>query len=67
LVSGFYSINLTGGKVDINQLGTNGGLTQMRLRFNLDDNNNAIANILSLFSGNAAAGSRPQLVITYTP
>jgi hypothetical protein len=42
------------------------GLTQMRLRFKLDDNNNAVANILSLFSGNAtAAASRPELIITY--
>ncbi len=67
LVSGFYSINLTSGKLDINKLATNGGLTQIRLRFKLDDNNNTVANILNLFSGNAPAGSRPQLVITYTP
>ena len=36
------------------------------LRFKLDDNNNAIANYLSLYSGNATlAADRPQLVITY--
>jgi uncharacterized repeat protein (TIGR02543 family) len=66
LVSGWYNINVTSGKAHINKLATNSGLTQMRLRFKLDDNNNAIANILSLYSGNAPAASRPQLVITYT-
>jgi hypothetical protein len=66
LVNSFYSINLTKGKSYINKLATNGGLTQMCLRFKLDDNNNAIANYLSLFSGNATnAADRPQLVITY--
>ncbi|MGC1377061.1 MAG: hypothetical protein WA821_12590 [Anaerolineales bacterium] len=41
------------------------GLTQIRLRFKMDDNNNAVASYLSLYSGNAPATSRPQLVITY--
>jgi hypothetical protein len=65
LVSSVYSINLTSGSAYINKLSSNGGLTQIRLRFKLDDNNNAVANYLSLFSGNAPAASRPQLVITY--
>jgi len=54
------------------QLSTNSGLTQIRLRsrpssfgVKLDDNNNAVANYLSLYSGNAPAGSQPQLVVTY--
>ena len=64
-VSNWYTINLTAGKAYINKLATNGGLTQIRLRFKLDDNNDAIANILSLYSGNAAAANRPQLIITY--
>ena len=64
-VGGWYSINLTAAKAYINKLATNSGLTQIRLRFKLDDNNNEIANYLSLFSGNAPAGSQPQLVITY--
>jgi hypothetical protein len=64
-ISNVYSLNLTGGKTYINKLSTNGGLTQIRLRFKLDDNNNTLANYLSLFSGNAPAASRPQLVITY--
>jgi hypothetical protein len=62
---GWYSIDLTSGKAYINKLNTLSGLTQIRLRFQLDDNNNTIANYLSLFSGNAPDGSRPQLVIQY--
>jgi len=64
-VSNWYSINLTNGRNYINRLTTNGGSTQIRLRFKLDDNNNTIANYLSLFSGNAGAASRPQLIIEY--
>jgi hypothetical protein len=65
LVNGFYNIFLNGGKNYVNKLTTNSGLTQIRLRFKLDDNNNAVANYLSLYSGNAAVADRPQLVITY--
>jgi len=66
-VGNVYSINLTAGKLNINKLPTNSGLTQIRLRFKIDDNNNAIANYLSLFSGNATnPADRPQLVITYS-
>ncbi|MBV6465800.1 MAG: hypothetical protein PGMFKBFP_01085 [Anaerolineales bacterium] len=65
LVGGWYSINLTGAKAFINKLASNGGLTQIRLRFKLDDNNNAAANYLSLFSGNAPLASRPQLIVEY--
>ena len=66
-VNNVYSINLTGGKLNINKLTTNSGLTQIRLRFKLDDNDNTVANYLSLFSGDAAsATNRPQLVITYS-
>lgn len=64
--SGWYSINLTGGKDYINKLVGNGGLTQIRLRFKLDDNNNAVANTLGLFSGNTVTVTdRPQLIIQY--
>jgi len=48
LVGGWYNINLTSAKPYINKLAANSGLTQIRLRFKLDDNNNAIANYLSL-------------------
>jgi hypothetical protein len=65
LVSNWYSIDLTAGKAYINKLGSASGLTQIRLRFKLDDNNNRVANYLQLFSGNAPAPSRPQLIIKY--
>ena len=65
-IGSIYSINLVGGKTLINKLSSNNGLTQIRLRFKLDDNNNAITNYLSLYSGNTAVANRPQLVITYT-
>jgi hypothetical protein len=64
-VSGFYTFDLTSAKANINKVATNSGLTQIRLRFQLDDNNNGVANFLSLFSGNAASGSRPQLIVEY--
>jgi hypothetical protein len=67
-VGGVYSIDLTNGKANINKLSTNSGLTQIRLRFALDDNNNNIANYLSLFSGDTVnLADRPQLAITYLP
>jgi predicted outer membrane repeat protein len=65
LVGGWYSIDLASAKAYINKLSTLSGLTQIRLRFKLDDNNNAVANYLSLYSGNAPAASRPQLIIEY--
>jgi hypothetical protein len=65
LGGGWYSMDLTSASLYINKLPTLSGLTQIRLRFKLDDNNNAVANILSLYSGNAPAAYRPQLIITY--
>jgi CSLREA domain-containing protein len=41
------------------------GVTQFRLRFTKDDNNDFGADFLKLFSGNAAEADRPQLVIEY--
>jgi hypothetical protein len=49
----------------INKLSTGGGLTQLRLRFKLDDNNNALANYIAFYSGNAASAKRPVLTITF--
>lgn len=63
-VGGWYSFNLTSSKTFINLLATNSGATQFRLRFKLDDNNNAIANYISFYSGNSAT-NKPTLVITY--
>ncbi len=65
LTSGWYSLNLAPAKAYVNKLATNSGLTQIRLRFKLDDNNNATANFLKLYSGNAGAANRPQLIIEY--
>jgi hypothetical protein len=65
LSGGWYSIDLTSGKAFINKLASSGGLTQIRLRFKLDDNNNTIANYLSLYSGNAGSSYRPQLIVEY--
>jgi hypothetical protein len=65
LVSGWYSIDLTGAKSNINKLSSHSGLTQIRLRFKLDDNNNKKAEYLSVYSGNASTSSRPQLIVTY--
>ena len=62
-----YTINLPNTAYPyINKSATNGGLTQLRLRFKLDDNNNAIANFISFYSGNyATTAYRPTLTITY--
>jgi serine protease len=66
LSGGSYAINLTSGKAHINKLAANNGVTQIRLGFTLDDNNNSIANYLSLYSGDhATAANRPQLIVTY--
>jgi hypothetical protein len=42
-----------------------GGLTQLRLRFQVDDDNDAVADLLRFYSGNAPAASRPVLLIEY--
>jgi photosystem II stability/assembly factor-like uncharacterized protein len=65
LVGGWYSIDLTAAKGYVNKLTSGSGLTQIRLRFKLDDNGNRTANYLRLYSGNAPASSRPQLIVTY--
>jgi hypothetical protein len=49
----------------LNKLSTNGGLTQLRLRFKLDDNNNAVPNYIAFYSGNAASAKRPVLTVTF--
>lgn len=64
-VNNWYAFDLTSISSYINKLGSGGGLTQIRLRFKVDDNNNGIANYLSLFSGNAGTYDRPQLIIKY--
>jgi hypothetical protein len=41
------------------------GVTQFRLRFGLDDNNDLESDTLQIYSGNALDADRPQLVIEY--
>jgi len=41
------------------------GRTQLRLRFRLDDNDDNIADILKLYSGNAILANRPKLIVGY--
>ena len=58
---GWYSdvLNATG-RSKINRI----GMTQFRLFFAKDDNNNHIANYMNFFSGNSP-NDKPVLVITY--
>ena len=62
LVGGWYTKALSPANfASINKA----GITQFRLRFAIDDNNNHVADYLKFYSSNAAAGSRPVLVIQY--
>jgi len=60
LVKGWYVIDLSDGDSGFNF----SGLTQLRLRFQLE-NYGVGANILSMYSGNASAAQRPKLIIQY--
>ena len=65
LASSWYSLNLNNADGEINKFTTGGGLTQIRLRFATDDNGDSAANYLGLYSGDAAEGSQPELVVQY--
>jgi hypothetical protein len=41
------------------------GVTQFRLRFTLDDDDDMKADILKIFSGNSTSANCPALIITY--
>ena len=56
------SLNATG-RGAINKTGT----TQFRFYMTLDDNDDLGTDYMGFYSGEAAAGNRPELVITYTP
>lgn len=61
--NGWYSVVLdpgAGSRVNL------AGLTQFRLRFALDDDNDLRADFVSFYSGNAGAANRPVLVIEYS-
>ncbi len=61
-VNGWYSASLNpSGKLYVNR----SGITQFRVRFSLDDNNNNIADYIKFYSGNSLTASRPRLVISY--
>ncbi|MCX6565404.1 MAG: hypothetical protein NTW38_03115 [Candidatus Aminicenantes bacterium] len=61
-VNGWYSAKLISGSLPfINKT----GLTQFRVRFNVDDDNDSVADYLQFYSGEAASTNRPRLVITY--
>jgi len=61
-VSGWYKAILnSAGRNNINRT----GLTQLRLRFAMDDNNDLGADFMKFLSGNAAS-NKPVLIITYT-
>jgi hypothetical protein len=65
-IDNFYEFTLTSGKAYINKLTENNGITQIRVRFKLEDNDDALPNYLSLYSGNASATTvRPQLWVRY--
>lgn len=60
-VNFWYSASLISpGRNRINKI----GITQFRLAFSLDDNNNLASNYITFVSGNAA-NNKPELVITY--
>jgi hypothetical protein len=62
-VSGWYNARFNnGGKLYINRT----GVSQLRLYFSADDNNNNVADFIRFYSGNASAGDRPKLLITYS-
>ena len=63
LVKNWFSASLSPGDFGLIDLA---GVTQFRLQFSLDDNNDSGADFLKLFSGNAFASYRPQLIIQYT-
>ena len=69
--SGWYSMTLkSSGSASmntylntyLNKLGT----TQFRLHFAKDDNNNLVADYLSVYSGNAVPAYEPQLIVVYS-
>ncbi len=60
---GWYSVNIPATAF---QYINKAGATQLRLRFNKDDNNNFKADVLSLYSGNAQLANKPQLIIVYS-
>jgi hypothetical protein len=66
LIDGTYYLgylNAPAGLAAINKKGS----TQLRLRFQTDDNGDNFADTLSLYSGDATPLTKPQLFIYYSP
>jgi hypothetical protein len=42
------------------------GMTQFRLRFALDDNNDLGTDVIKFYSGNGPSVNRPVLIVDYT-
>ncbi|MCJ7432362.1 MAG: cadherin domain-containing protein, partial [Anaerolineales bacterium] len=58
----WYAVNLSVPNLGfINKM----GMTQFRVRFSLDDNDDRGADYIKFYSGNSAEANRPQLIITY--
>jgi hypothetical protein len=64
-VGGWYTFDLTSIRAYINKLATLSGVTQIRLRFFREDDDNFAANFLKFYSGNHLVPSRPTLIIEY--
>jgi photosystem II stability/assembly factor-like uncharacterized protein len=65
-VGGWYTFDLTSiRRYVINTRSASSGCTQIRLRFQRAYSDNDTANYLSLYSGNARASVRPQLIVSY--
>jgi len=58
----WYTANLSSSNL---ALVNKGGVTQFRLRFNLDDNDDLNADYIKFFSGEAISANQPQLIVTY--
>ncbi len=64
--SGWYTISLTPVQSYINTGTAGAGLTQIRLRFKVANNNNKAANFIKFYSGNTTTASfRPTLTVQY--
>ncbi len=59
--SNWHTVNLFNARDLINTT----GMTQIRLRFKIDDNNNLETNALRIYSGNAPSSYVPRLIVRY--
>lgn len=61
-IPGWYAITLDSASFPFVNLK---GITQFRLRFQIDDNDDRNGDYLKIYSGNAPTANRPQLIIEY--